>query len=247
MRERDDGVLIKSMRTALNLEDYHTAQVVEQLEQYRALLASIFDKDRHRSKMTKATLLDDDTGRCWQETTSCLLMLGGCNETGVRMKLQSWLSPMAVDLIQHAFENKLMVAFEICDMTSTVKGTLSRLILQLLERNPGVIRRKDDWYGIEERLKGTTADLVEALLRVINLQLQPVMIVIDRPDWSEEDSVSGYASALLSVVERTKSDLKVLIVHRADLWDLEANKAEIVRRDLKPGCFLALRVDQHRL
>jgi hypothetical protein len=247
MQERDDSVLIKGMREALNLEDYHTAQVVSELEQYRELLATMFDKDRHRSKMTITTLFDDETGRSWQATTSCLLILGGCNETGVRMKLQSWLSPMAVDLIQHTLANKLLVAFDICDKTSTITTTLSRLIFQLLERNPGVIRRKDDWYGIEERLKGTNEDLVEALLRLINLQVKPVTIVIDRPDWSEEDSVSGYASALLSVVEQTKSDLKVLIVHRADLWDLEANKAEIVRRDLKPGCFLALRVDQCRI
>jgi hypothetical protein len=247
MQERDDSILVVSMRKALNLEDYHITQVVEELEDYRALLASIFDKDRHRSKMTVTTFFDDKTGRCWQETTSCLLILGGCNETGVRMKLQSWLSPMAVDLIQHALENKLMVAFDICDKTSTVKVTLSRLILQLLERNPGVIRKKDDWYRIEERLHGTNEDLVEALLRLVDLQLKPVTIVIDRPDWSEEDSVSGYVSALLSVVERTKGDFKVLIVHRADLWDLEENKAEIVRRGLKPGCFLALRIDQHRL
>jgi hypothetical protein len=102
MQARSDSILVVSMQKALKLQDYHITEVVNQLEQYRALLASIFDKDRHHSKMAITTLFNDEIGRYWQDTTSCLLVLSGCNEIGVRMNVQSWLSMMAVDLIQHA-------------------------------------------------------------------------------------------------------------------------------------------------
>jgi hypothetical protein len=100
---------------------------------------------------------------------------------------------------------------------------------------------------ITELLHGTNEDLAEALLRLDDLRLKPVTIVVDRPDWSEKDSVGEHASSLLSVVERTTRDLEVLNVHRAGVWNLEENKAEIVRRGMKPGYFLAFRIDQHRL
>jgi hypothetical protein len=71
------------MAGALQLSDYHTEDAVQSLKQYREVLASVFDNDRHRAKLCLADFLDLDVGRHWQKSDSCLIMLSGRNENGV--------------------------------------------------------------------------------------------------------------------------------------------------------------------
>ena len=52
---------------------------------------------------------------------------------------------------------------------------------------------------------------------------------------------------MLRLVERTECELKILIVHRAELWDFEENKKGILTRDSKPDMLRALHIDQRRL
>jgi hypothetical protein len=68
-------------------------------------------------------------------------------------------------------------------------------------------------YSIESLIRrfhsGVVMALSEALFKIVDLQKEPVYIVLDRPNLAEGDSMKTYASTLLQLVERTKGDLKV--------------------------------------
>jgi len=251
MHKRKDSDLIMSIRGALELRQYRTEESINQLRLYRSCLQKRFDHDRHRSKLTMADFFGHEIGQCWQCSGSCLFMLSGCNEAGTSLMVESWLSPLAVDLIRTLLDDGRLVAFEVCDSTSTVESTMSRLIVQLLEKRPASVRKVEDAENLQhlvsyledEREKG----LSDALLRIVSLQKEPIFFVLDRPDRSEEDSVTAYASAMLRLVEQASCDLKVLLVQRAEMWSFEENKKGILTRDSKPDMLRALRIDQHRL
>ena len=223
------------------------------LKQYRKALASSFDDDRHRSKLCKSDLMAERKARAWQESSSCLLMLSGCNEEGVGEVALSWLSPVAVDIVLDRLFPPRPVAFEICNRSSTLQNVLARLVFQLLEKNPAVVRKGQDWYDIQSHISWNgdseekTKHLSEALLKVIDLQTEEVYIVIDRPELSEDDSVRDFASGMLHLIEHTRNVLKVLIVHRAELWNWEENKRSVIRKGMRDEIYQALRIDQCRL
>ena len=245
-----DSSMIIDLRRSLELGDYRPDEALKSLREYREILASIFDNDRRRTKLRVADMLDHGVGRYWQESGSCLFMLSGRNEGGVS-SIKSWLSPVAVDLTLDLLQETRKVAFEICNESSTLESVLSRLIFQLLERNPGVVRKADEWYSIQSLITrhGTERDeaLAEALLKVIKLQKEPVFIILDRPELSDENSVTDFASTMLPIVEQAEESLKVLIVHRAELWDWEENKRAIVRQGMSPEICRVIRIDQERL
>jgi hypothetical protein len=66
---------------------------------------------------------------------------------------------------------------------------LSRLILQILDKNPTVLRRGEDLKEIQSQLAYEGPDRVKALskalLRIINLQNDRLFIVLDQPDLCE--------------------------------------------------------------
>ncbi|KAI4938729.1 uncharacterized protein J4E92_000010 [Alternaria infectoria] len=251
--EREDRTRVVSLRDALNIGSYRTEDAVLSLKQYRKALASSFDDDRHRSKLCKSDLMAERKARAWQESSSCLLMLSGCNEEGVGEVALSWLSPVAVDIVLDRLFPPRPVAFEICNRSSTLQNVLARLVFQLLEKNPAVVRKGQDWYDIQSHISWNgdseekTKHLSEALLKVIDLQTEEVYIVIDRPELSEDDSVRDFASGMLHLIEHTRNVLKVLIVHRAELWNWEENKRSVIRKGMRDEIYQALRIDQCRL
>jgi hypothetical protein len=85
------------------------------------------------------------------------------------------------------------------------------------------------------------------LLEVIWLQEEPVFIILDRPERSEDHSVKDYASAMLDVLENSENELKVLVIHKADLCDWEENKKGVLRKGMGSGIYRAIRLDQRRL
>jgi hypothetical protein len=238
--------MIVNLRKSLGLELYRKTELRETLEQYRNLLAYRFD-DLLISKMGMADLLAYNVGRCWHEPGSFVFMLSGRNEAGYSMENESWLSPVAVKLVQSALEIRRMIKFELCAESSTLALSLSYLVFQLLEHNPEVVRRTEDWYNSESLIErfdsGDVMPLSEALLKIVDLQKEPVCIVLGRLDLTEEDSMKTYASTLLQLVERTKDDLKVLFVYQTELWDLEKNKAGLVKRHSDSRLLWVLRMD----
>ncbi|CAN9261352.1 unnamed protein product [Alternaria alternata] len=138
------------------------------------------------------------------------------------------------------------------DLSAYVSGQTEALNnAHLLEQNPKVVRKVEEWYKIKKlisrRGSGRVEALSEALLGIIGLQEQPVFVVIDRPELSEADPASEFAETILRMVEQTDGVLKALIIHRAEFWDWEQNKSLILRKGTPASACQALRLDQRRL
>jgi len=249
MQSREDTKIVIEMRKALKLGDYRPEDMREGLKNYRGILKALFDSDRHRQKMGLSDFLTA-VGQDWATKGSLLLVLFGCNEIGISTVSQSWLSPIAVDLIKDLLETSRTVAYEICTESSTLVGVLSRLIFQLLEKSPTVVRRGNDLRDIESQLSREGDDKVKALLtalsRIIGLQNERVFIVLDRPDLCEQGSQAEFIQAMLSLVKGAVSDLKIVLVQRSEIWDVEKNLGKDMQR-ASPKMFRTMRLDQCRL
>ncbi|KNG46999.1 paxneb protein superfamily [Stemphylium lycopersici] len=248
LQKRMDNDTIMETKRALQLDDYYTEEATESLKRYRNVLASIFDNDRHREKLCVEDFLAHEVGHGWQENRSHLVVLSGRNETGVSSPM-SWLSPMVVDLALSLLSEGQRVLFAKCDESSTLETVLSRLVFQLLEQNPAAVRKVEEWYKIQKLISRRDEDrtdaISEALQRVVGLQQNPVFVILDRPELSD-DSTSSFAATMLRLVEQTDGVLKVLMVHRAELWDWEANKRAVLGRGTDAESCRALRLDQRR-
>src|SRR5579862_9629049 len=136
MQEREDAKLVIDMRKALKLDKYRPKDLPEDLRNYRRILEASFDRDRHREKMGLSEFFRRPCGECWKREGSLLLVLCGRNEGGIGTVTDSWLSPVAMDLLDSLLNSNTTVAFDICNKSSTLEGVISRLIYQLLEKNP---------------------------------------------------------------------------------------------------------------
>jgi hypothetical protein len=132
---------------------------------------------------------------------------------------------------------------------------LSRLILQILDKNPTVLRRGEDLKVIQTQLAYEGSDRVKglskALLTIINLQNDRVFIVLDRPDLCEldqnaQESPLEYIQTMLHLVEEAKSKLKIMVVQRSMIWDCETNTTPRMGGNI-PKWFKMMRLNQCRL
>ncbi|KAK7751708.1 hypothetical protein SLS62_006369 [Diatrype stigma] len=198
-----------------------------------------FSRIRTKREMLLAKKVDhlegklEAEGLAWNGVGSMVLLLHGSNEVGIGPISDSWLSPVAVDLTRGLLDEGRFEAFELCDESSILETVLSRLIFQLLEQNPAVVRKAADWYQIESamshqednKLKG----LCEALLKIIDVQEHHVFIILNRPELSKEDSPYDYLEIMLNLAKGTEK-LKVMLVERAELWDVESDRRRVSAR-----------------
>ncbi|KAF2688251.1 hypothetical protein K458DRAFT_401613 [Lentithecium fluviatile CBS 122367] len=251
MQKRNDRGFVAGLRDALMLGDYRLDEAKKELIVYRGVLETKFDRDRHRQKLMLTDFLADAKYQCWTAGGSVVLVLSGANDSGIASTSESWLSPMAVDLTQDLLDRQRNVAFEMCDETSTVEEVLARLIYQLLERNPKVVRKADDWHDIETHISNHKSDrqasLMAALLRVINLQEGPVFIILNRPELNRGEDAGEYLRTMQQLARDTTGELKVLVVQRSELWDFEENRYSVVPRGAGQKHVQAIRLDQRRL
>ena len=247
LHKRHDTDLVKRVHSILNLRNYRPSEMRMQLRNYRMILESIFDRDRRRASLGVIEFLETPQGRNWSGANSMVLVLYGSNETGISVA-DSWLSPLAIDLTQNLLNDNRRVAFDLCDDSSTLEGVLSRLIFQLLDQNPVAVSKAANWNEIESSVSLQGDDkrkgLCAALLKIVNLQSDPVFIILNRPDLCKEDSPYEYLEIMLELAEKTTAELKVMIVQRAEFWDVESD----LRRTGTRGSILhAMRRDQSRL
>jgi hypothetical protein len=250
MQEREDTRLIIEMRKTLGLGDYRPEEARKRLQEYRQILAAYFDSDRHRQKMGLSDFLTTAIGQDWESKGSLLLVLFGRNEVGVSTVSHSWLSPVAVDLIQSLLDSNCTIAYDICTESSTLVEVLSRLIFQLLEKCPAVVRRGSDLHDIESQLSREGDDKATALCRalssIINLQNDRVFIILNRPDLCEQESPAEYVETMLSLVKEAKVDLKIMLVQRSEIPDVENNRNVKDMQRVSPKMFQTMRFDQCR-
>ncbi|KAI0861835.1 hypothetical protein F4860DRAFT_503138 [Xylaria cubensis] len=247
-----DNQMIRDMAKTLNLQNYRVEDMRNQLTEYQHILRHEFGSDRRRQKMDARRFLSTGDGQYWENPGRKLLLLFGRNEIS-SSSTNSWLSLVAAELAERHFQMNNTIAYESCDKSSTLELTLSRLISQLLERNPTLIRRAEDFREIDSRISrnGEQSERVEALrmalLRIINLYDGRVYVILNRPDLCEaqlesEESCGEYVNTMLSLVKEAKTDLKIMVVVRSELWNLEKNRKGIDGADLE--IFHEVRLDQ---
>ncbi|KAF1956038.1 hypothetical protein CC80DRAFT_594180 [Byssothecium circinans] len=251
MQKRNDMNLVMLLRNTLPLGDYRVEEAKKELTSYRSFLEAKFDKDRHRESLGLGDFQQHTDAQCWTSGGSVVFVLSGSNDSGIALVSESWLSPMAVDLTQDLLERKRVVAFELCDERSTLVDILARLIYQLLEQNPQVVRKADDGRDIEQLLSNRKSDrqenLLAALIKTVNLQKEPVFVVLNRPEMNQEEDVGEVIRAMLSLAKETTGEVKVLIVQRSELWDLDENRYSVVPRGVDQKLLRAVRMDQRRI
>ncbi len=253
MQEREESRLVIEMKRHLDLGDYDKESLRDGLSRYRDVLAEIFNKDRHRSKLDLSTLAQHEHYMDWEKNGSSLLVLFGRNESGMQTIEDSWLSPVALELIESLLESNKWVAYCLCTQSSSHNGLLSALLYQLLETNPAVLRKGDDLQDIDRLLsqRGSKEDRVRALrqavLRVIDLFDDTVYLVIDRPELCSNENPVDLINVLLHLVEESKTKLKVMAVLRSEWWDPRSREKEVDTRGLDPRKFQRLELDQYRL
>lgn len=257
IKDREDHIQIANMQKSLGLVNYRHEEMQERLKEHRQTLAHLFDSDRRRQKMNLADFLSSSVGQDWKSDGSMLVVLFGRNEASVSSTIShSWLSPIAVQLVESLLESHRIVAYDLCDESSTLIGVLSRLIFQLLEKNPAVLRRGKDFHNIQSQLSHTGDDRIKALYtalsRIINLQKGNVFIVLNRPDLCElgkEESPDEYIEIMLSLVRDATIDLKIMLVQRSEIWDIEKKSIHCTGKETQKvdrKRFQAVRLDQCR-
>jgi hypothetical protein len=136
-----------------------------------------------------------------------------------------------------------------------LEQVLSRLVLQILDKNPTVPRRGEDLKEIQSQLAYEGPDRVKALsktlLTIINLHNDRLFIVLDRPDLCElaqnpQESRMEYIQTILHLVEGAKSDLKMIVVQRSEIWGCETNMEGRLGKT-SPKWFKMMRLDQCKL
>ncbi|KAF2198747.1 hypothetical protein GQ43DRAFT_421781 [Delitschia confertaspora ATCC 74209] len=257
MKAKEAMRSVEEMRSVLKLGNFLPDREKKNLISYREFLKAKFDKDRHRQKLTVQGFLEKSVGKRWKAPGSVVVVLSGMNEGGISTVAESWLSPVAVDLAQELLDQDRLVAFEMCDQESTPQSFLARIIYQLLEKNPAVVRNPKDWYKVTSSLSADQIDeeerdgrLQAALLHIVNLQTEPVFIILNRPDLSSSDSPKPFIKAMEDLAVKAKTEVKVLIIIRTEIWDVEENtprRAAKGKSEGKETVLKMIRLDQHRL
>ncbi|KAI0418846.1 hypothetical protein F5X98DRAFT_362816 [Xylaria grammica] len=250
LQDRQDETVIRGIAKALNIQNYRTKQMRRELGEDQHILNHEFGSDRRRQKMNARRFLVTTHGQYWERPGTVLLLLCGRNEIS-SSTTHSWLSPIATELAERHFQANDSAAYDRGNQSSTLELTLSRLILQLLERNPTIIRRADDYREIESQISqdGDHSERIEglrmALLRIINRCNGRVYIILNRPELCEaqpEESCTEYITTMISLVKEATAELKVMIVIKSELWDFETNRRGIDGVDLE--VFRKVRLDQ---
>ncbi|KAI1176693.1 hypothetical protein F4777DRAFT_247507 [Nemania sp. FL0916] len=253
LHTRQDVMLIREVAKTLHLHDYPTEDLRKQrLIEDKTSLRHHFSNDRRLQKINARQFLDTADGKFWDGPGRGLLLLYGRNAIS-SSNPDSWLSLVAAELAEDYMQSDNLTVYERCTKSSTLELTLSGLILQLLERNPILIRQPEDYQEIDKRISqnGSPEERIEALrmalLRIVNCHNGRVYIILNRPELCEEmddESCNQYVTTMLSLVNSSTTELKIMMVIKSERWDFEKNKKGINIRDLDPNLFRPVRLDQ---
>jgi hypothetical protein len=244
LHKREDARIVKEMRETLELHDYQTDVVRKNLKEYREILRHEFDNRHRRERMDSKEFLKTTHGKDWEGPGSMVMFLSGRNELSSSTH-HSWLSLVAAELAEDLLDSGKPVAYEGCSSSNTLDITISRIFFQLLERNPALIRRADDYRDIESQIsqKGNGDKKLSALSRIIKLHSSRVCIILDRPELCN-GSLSRFIETMLSLVKDSPTELKILVVVRSEFWDIKKNDCEIGTHGFDTNMFRPVCLDQ---
>ena len=249
MQNTNDRTHLLELRKRLDIEQFDTEAHDICLRAYKQVLESISVGDRHQTKIDRSDLECIPEYQRWRSSGSSLLLIHGCNHSSVLDRDDSWLTPVALNLIQELQSRHEVVSYRINHGQYRHIPIMKLLICQILEWHPIILRDGTILRHIISHLatprRGAIADtsLSELLIRIVDKCPEPVHIIIDRPEVPRK-SMGGFISALLEVVKDATNTVRVLVVVRADFWDVEKNQYDVDMDGVTDRMFMKVRKDQ---
>ncbi|KAI1204852.1 uncharacterized protein F4807DRAFT_445262 [Annulohypoxylon truncatum] len=221
----------------------------------RNFLSNLFDEVKEDfSTMTLQDIMQTVKYQLWQQTESSLFILHGRNGVGLEQKYsQSWLSPCALDLVDHlrASGNGYIVAYPKCVPELTLEDVLKDIISEITDLDRQILRRGSDVQNIKENVgHGLIKGAAKALLTVVNRCHSPVYIIIDRPETCRRGNRGDMwllVKEMFAIVKGATNQLRILMVLKTDVWDISERISDFDQRDQKSGKLVVLRRNQHEL
>ncbi|KAF2086543.1 hypothetical protein K490DRAFT_66736 [Saccharata proteae CBS 121410] len=280
LKESFDSKSVTELRNYLNLPHFSNQELASHLQKYRLVLKDSFG---HRKCFHPFTLNDLEAMPAYQSwfsiaapttatTTICttqttppintpLLILFGRNDSELHSETNSWLSPIALDLIDKLRTSSHPVAYCLCTRIPTARlksAVLASILLQLVEAKPDTLRSGADLrYILSQRLSHTdeetkSAAICNALVRVLQRYDKSVYIVIDRPESFTNQSRALFLRSLVTVAKEVGrggggQGVRVLVVQRSEFWDVERNIGDVVVEEGDRELLVLVRRDQRRV
>ncbi|PSN62332.1 hypothetical protein BS50DRAFT_625007 [Corynespora cassiicola Philippines] len=254
--KREDVRIVKELKSMLQLQNYRSENQQNDLKDYAHIVKHRFNSDRRREKMNLHRFSQTDSLQVWEEQGSTLLLLFGRNEVSSESTHHSWLSTVAVEMVETLQLSKKVIAYEMCGESSTLEEGLSRLIVQLLEREPNLIRKAHDFADIESQISlaqsrksneraTRLSGLRSALLQIVDLHNGRVHIVLNRPDLcnGDDENCLDYIKEFDSLVKEATIELKVLVIVKSEVWDFKSYQREFKSNEAR-NYFRAVQINQ---
>lgn len=237
---------LRRIRRFLRMENSDEKSRAEELKRYHLVLRDSFSGRRTLTEPSTSKVEQSEQFQLWLKVSASLLVLHGRNHESMAGEQESWLSPVALEFISKWREQGHLVAHHLCKGESTLKGTLSSLLAQLLEQTPAVLKGGKDLDFIKSELSRDTAEGIwQPIGRVVEVRRSPVFLVIDRPERCGKESRGGFISVLLDMVRTIGENLKILVVQRSEFWNIEKCIDEVRTEDGDShDLLLRMRMDQ---
>lgn len=226
------------------------------MQKYRRILDESLDTEQFEQMRDDrlVTFERSKDYRTWLESKqACLLILSGYNEPSISDEDECWLSPIALNLIEHLSRpnGAVIIAYHLLPLRreTLIHHVLPIVLLQLLRQKRQALRDEKEHAELCAELrkydelsnKKEKDDMIEytriatlqkIALRVVNFfeESETVYIIVDRVDRCRDprkaDHRKALVKALVRMVEGAKCNLKILAVINGYDWIVEERRDE---------------------
>jgi len=251
LQARNDYTHLDEVQKLLKLETFSEERQNREIQRYRQTLYESLDAEQFEQMQDDRlkTFEKSQNYRTWLESNqACLLILSGYNERSILDEDQCWLSPIALNHIEHLShpDNAAIFAYHLLPQQrqTLIHHVLPTILLQLLRRKRQALRNEKEYAELCADLRkyedlsnnaassdtnGDTriATLQKIALRVVNFfsESETVYIIVDRIDRcmypGKADHRRALIKALVRMVEGAKCNLKILAVINGYGWRVE--------------------------
>jgi hypothetical protein len=230
---------------------------VQELQKYRRTLDECLDAEQFEQMRDDrlGTFERSENYRTWLESRqACLLILSGYNERSILDEDQCWLSPIALNHIEHLSQSgsEATLAYHLLPQRreTLIHDVIPAILLQLLRQKCQALRDEKEYAELCAELRKyedlssntTTKDMKEhdrmatlqkIAVRVVNFfeDSETVYIIVDRVDRcidpkKDADHRKALLKVLVRMAEGAKCNLKILAVINGYDWRVEDRRDE---------------------
>ncbi|KAI9668021.1 MAG: hypothetical protein M1821_000841 [Bathelium mastoideum] len=211
---------IAQLRNTLNIQELTHEEREDELQKYRFLLDKSFSPPQRPSPFRISDLESAEEYKRWKAASASVLVVRGTNHRRLASERNSWLSPVAVHMIQSAQESQQMIAYFLCDSERTHKDALSSILVQVLEKSAHRwwSKEDDDHFGAKMSRSSGAEAVLQILIRAVQRLPEPLIIVIDRPEVCAPTDLirEGISNGLVRLAREVGSGVRVLAVQRSE-------------------------------